>query len=58
MPILPKSTVSYTVIGKKFADKNFRDNNIGGTKMTEFLPQKGILVPPTLFPPIFCPQIF
>jgi hypothetical protein len=41
---------SVTVIGKKFADKNFRGNNIGGTKMPEFLSQKGILVPPILFP--------
>jgi hypothetical protein len=40
----------YTVIGKIFADKNFCDNNIGGTKMSSYGMYKGILVPPILFP--------
>jgi hypothetical protein len=41
------------VIGKIFADKNFRENNIGGTKMSLYTPQEGIFVPPILFPPIY-----
>jgi hypothetical protein len=39
-----------TVIGKIFADKNFRDNNIGGTKMPSYGQHEGIFVPPILFP--------
>jgi hypothetical protein len=39
-----------TVIGKIFAEKNFCDNNIGGTKMPCYGMHKGILVPPILFP--------
>jgi hypothetical protein len=32
-----------TVIGKIFADKNFRDNNIGGKKMPSCPPAEGTL---------------
>jgi hypothetical protein len=48
-----KNNLFITVIGKIFADKNFCDNNIGGTKMPSYGMYKGILVPPILFPPIY-----
>jgi hypothetical protein len=36
--ILSQEDILFTVIGKIFADKNFRDNNIGGTKMPFYIP--------------------
>jgi hypothetical protein len=50
---------STVLIGKILADterstrgeeENFRDNNIGGTKMPFYFPYEGIIVPPILFP--------
>jgi hypothetical protein len=42
-----------TVIGKILADKNFRDNNICGTKIPSYGDYKGIFAPQILFPPIY-----